>query len=549
MRDDVQDYGKCKDLKRNSGNMFGAGSMIDIIGSDHVQKAVASLVQLMGPKMKKTGVAMVDNMIATFAKKKAGSADPLPVLQAVDRIKRAITKGGKCAATYGPHHHDREVANVVCDCSKTVKPTTTAPPPAAPVAPVAPVTPVGGDVAKKPAGQAAGAGSGSGTAAAVTATTATTASTAKPQLVVAATAAATEQHSVLVPDLPYTKPAIPPLVRPIKTAAAAKKVAAQKAEAKKGAAVVTKTAEEATVAANVDDPDTEVERAVLSERKWRAGGGGVNAATAEERDDDPEGGDQTTGEKVIGVLPSIAASEMVDNGTGLDSVVGEAPGTKEGAKGTGVGVGETREVWERTKRTVAGGGCCKHSTTRAYIAVASLVVAIRAACFVLSFPSLSVNRPLLTRFGYFLRCPTNPPPIPNCLAVTIKKQIMEDLLGVASGSGSGAAQKTHLKTDKDLKDEKSLLDDIKKGSDPYAKEKVDALATEQGLSVKVDSVHSSTGGAGSSANGGVGSARAGGAGRKAMCDPATIRKLRDQYGENVMEGGAHWKWVLKEHGC
>ena len=344
LRDDVQDYDKCKDLKRNSGNMFGAGSMIDIIGSDHVQKAVASLVQLMGPKMKKTGVEMVDNMIANFAKKKAGSADPLPVLEAVDRIKHAITKGGKCSATYGPHHQDREVANVVCDCSKTVKPTTTAPPPAAPVAPVvpvapaapaAPVTPVGGNVAKKPAGQAAGAGSGSGTATAVTATTATT-----------ATAVATEQHSVLVPDLPFTKPAMPPLVRPTKTVAAAKKVAAQKAEAKKGAAVATKTVEEATVAANVDDPDTEVERAVLSERKWRAGGGGVDATTAEERDDDPEGGDQTTGEKVIGVLPSIAASEMVDNGTGLDSVGEEAPGTKEGAKGTGVGVGETGEGWE-----------------------------------------------------------------------------------------------------------------------------------------------------------------------------------------------------------
>ena len=290
LRDDVQDYDKCKDLKRNSGNMFGAGSMIDIIGSDHVQKAVASLVQLMGPKMKKTGVEMVDNMIANFAKKKAGSADPLPVLEAVDRIKHAITKGGKCSATYGPHHQDREVANVVCDCSKTVKPTTTAPPPAAP--------------------------------------------------------ASTEQHSVLVPDLPYAKPAMPPLVRPIKTAAAAKKVAAQKAEAKKGAAVATKTVEEATVAANVDDPDTEVERAVLSQRKWRAGGGGVDATTAEERDDDPEGGDQTTGEKVIGVLPSIAASEMVDNGTGLDSVGEEAPGTKEGAKGTGVGVGETGEGWK-----------------------------------------------------------------------------------------------------------------------------------------------------------------------------------------------------------
>ena len=133
--------------------------------------------------------------------------------------------------------------------------------------------------------------------------------------------------------------------------------------------------------------------------------------------------------------------------------------------------------------------------------------------------------------------------------MTIKRQIREDLLGGASGSGSGAAQKTHLKTDKDLKDEKLLLDDIKKGSDPYAKEKVDALATEQGLSVKVDSVHSATGGASSSATGGAGSARAGGAGGKAKCDPATIRKLRDQYGENVMEGGAHWKWVLNEHGC
>ena len=77
---------------------------------------------------------------------------------------------------------------------------------------------------------------------------------------------------------------------------------------------------------------------------------------------------------------------------------------------------------------------------------------------------------------------------------------------------------------------------------------MDASAIEHGLSLDVlggGATGGATGGAGRVSGVGSGS----GAGMKIVCDAATIKSLRERYGERVMEGSAHWKWVLKQHGC